>query len=594
MSRPGTSKVTIDKQSICGMTMSQKKDKAQRSKTLISSMLALSIALSGIFVVTSQEHATALTKDGLAPLKEDAQFYRRQAMEFFASGKDSDCFEFYQKAIDQAVKDLGPTSSYVSDLYFEMGCAAKQRAKFPTAEHCFLEALKHRPNSIPARLQLASVYTSQGKRDEAFAQIKAAKVKNPHSPQAQGALVAYIQGMNRPAEAAREASLIKSMLPNNGKSGTTNAAPGVSHFNGLTELKAPPAKSKNKGKEAKSKNKETKEVKETVKASATDTKEKGKESAEPKTAEIKTPATTVPVNENRMPASLGSSSVLKGLMHGTVKHLPQPAAAPIVTPVTIPPVPVPTPVPPKVDDKELELAKAKAQLEMMRKKLEAAEHDKASKDKHDAHNQSKHNETAKKHEKHPAKSHNDAGTDVAGRAAVLQTKAVIEKQESPKKRSGGFNKVQSNVPSDKSSGDSSRSDGGGENVPKGATVTSDLRHVPPPEGVNAPQYIRVAPSSATPSKPSKRGGKPVMVPPPPPTPVYGSMPIMQAPPMMQAPPKPIKKPPPKVARPTPHEEDTSASSASPSPKASEDDTKFLLDWGGAGEKHKRAKAKDKE
>ncbi|MDR3614292.1 MAG: hypothetical protein P4L53_12085 [Candidatus Obscuribacterales bacterium] len=565
--------------------MSQKKDKAQRSKTLISSMLALSIALSGIFAVTSQEHATALTKDGLAPLKEDAQFYRRQAMEFFASGKDSDCFEFYQKAIDQAVKDLGPTSSYVSDLYFEMGCAAKQRAKFPTAEHCFLEALKHRPNSIPARLQLASVYTSQGKRDEAFAQIKAAKVKNPHSPQAQGALVAYIQGMNRPAEAAREASLIKSMLPGHGKSGAANAAPGVSHFNGLTELKAPPAKSE-------SKNKETKEVKETVKAPEVDTKEKGKESAEPKTTEIKTPATTIPVNENRMPASLGSSSVLKGLMHGTVNHQPQPAAAPIVTPVAPPPVPVPTPAPPKVDDKELELAKAKAQLEMMRKKLEAAEHDKASKDKHDAHEQSKHNDSHKKHDreektKHPAKSHDDAGTDVAGRAAVLQTKAVLEKQESPKKRSGGFNKVQSNVPSDKSSSDSSRSDGGGENV----VPSSDLRHAPPPEGVKASQYVPVA-GSAPPKKSNKKPST-VMVPPPPPTPVYGSMPIMQAPPMMQAPsrPKPVK---PKPSKPKPAEEDTSASSASPSPKGSEDDTKFLLDWGGAGEKHKRAKAKDKE
>ena len=66
-------------------------------------------------------------------------------------------------------------------------------------------------------------------------------------------------------------------------------------------------------------------------------------------------------------------------MHGTANQQPQqqqPAApAPIVTPVA---PPVQAPVAPKVDDKELELAKAKAQLEMMRKKLEAAEQSKAT------------------------------------------------------------------------------------------------------------------------------------------------------------------------------------------------------------------------
>jgi tetratricopeptide (TPR) repeat protein len=560
--------------------MNQRKDKVQRSKTLISSMLALSVALTGIFAVTSQERATALSKDGLGIIRDDARAYRRQAMEYFAAGNDALCLEFYQKAIDQAAKDLGPTSSYVSDLYFEMGCAAKQRAKFPTAEHCFLEALKHRPNSIPARLQLASVYTSQGKRDEAFAQIKAAKVKNPHSPQAQGALVAYIQGMNRPAEAAREASLIKSMLPGNGKSGAANAAPGVSHFNGLTELKEVKQSAETKEK------KEPKEVKATAKAPEADTKEKGNE---PKTAEVKTPATTVPATENRMPASLGSTSVLKGLMHGTVNQQPQPAAAPIVTPVATPP-PTPTPAPVKVDDEKLELAKAKAQLEMMRKKLEAAEHDKASKDKHDAHEQSRHNDH-KKHDreekaKHPAKSHDDSGTDVAGRAAVLQTKAVIEKQEAPKKRSGGFNHVQSNVPSDKSSGDSSRSDGGGENVPK---HVSDLRFVPPEDGVKPPsQYIPLATPNATPKKSNRKPGT-IMVPPPPPTPVFPMMTQQMVPR-----PNPPKKIQPKKIQPKPPEEESSASSVSPSPKGDPDDTKFLLDWGGASDKHKHAKAKEKD
>ena len=166
----------------------------------------------------------------------------------------------------------------------------------------------------------------------------------------------------------------------------------------------------------------------------------------------------------------------------------------------------------------------------------------------------------------------------------MQTKAILEKQE-PKQRSGAFNKVQSNVPSDKSTGDSSRSDdGGGENKPK---VTSDLRFAPPADGVKSPQYIQ-APSPAAPKKPKGHGTS--MVPPPPPTPVYGTMPMMQAPPMM-APPKPKPRPAPKPKAP---EEDSSASSSSASPKASEDDTKFLLDWGGASDKHKHAKAKEKE
>ena len=72
-------------------------------------------------------------------------------------------------------------------------------------------------------------------------------MKNPHSPQAQGALVAYIQGMNRPAEAAREASLIKAMLPGGSKSG----GQGVSHFDNLTDLKQSGAQDDKKAKENK-------------------------------------------------------------------------------------------------------------------------------------------------------------------------------------------------------------------------------------------------------------------------------------------------------------------------------------------------------
>ena len=98
-----------------------------------------------------------------------------------------------------------------------------------------------------------------------------------------------------------------------------------------------------------------------------------------------------------------------------------------------------------------------------------------------------------------------------------------------------------------------------------------------------PQYVPLGPSTSAPKK--VKGHGTTMVPPPPPTPVFGGgMPMMQQP-MMQAPqkPKPAK---PKPAKPKPAEEDSSASSSSPSPKSNDEDTKFLLDWGGAGEKHK--------
>ena len=129
-----------------------------KSKPFNCSVLALSVAIAGVCTLASQNSAAALTKgDGVAPLKEDAYSYRRLAMKYFTDGEDAHCLEAYQKAIDLASRDSGANSSYVSDLYFEMGCAAKQSAKLATAEHCFQEALKHRPNSIPARLQLASV-----------------------------------------------------------------------------------------------------------------------------------------------------------------------------------------------------------------------------------------------------------------------------------------------------------------------------------------------------------------------------------------------------------------------------------------------------
>ena len=530
--------------------------------SIISSVIALSLSVG--LLCSSHQPARALSKDGLGNIKDNAVVYRRQALDYLAQHNDALCLEFFQKAIDQAGKDMGPNSSYVSDLYFEMGTVAKERAKLSTAEHCFQESLKHRPNSIPARLMLAQVYFAQGKRNEAFAQIKSAKTKNPRSPQAQMALVCYIQGLNRPAEAAREASLIQGMLPNSAKGGKGGKSPAMqSNFAGLTELhlNAPAVTQAKPAAAEKTEKIERTQKSEVVKATPV------------------TPPEKSVSNENHIPPNVASSSsVLKGLMHGTVN---QPSVvAPVVTPITAAPPPTP-----KVDDKELELAKAKAQVEMMRKQLEAAKHGQVEAAKKTAHEITKHSETThKKHAdevkpKHAAKPHEDAATDVGERAAVLHTKAVIE----GKKKPGGFANVQSNVPSDKSSSDSSHADDGGNVVkPK----TSDLRVTPPDDGVIAPQY---RPMQNIPAAKKPKGHGTTMVPPPPPTPVFsGVMPLMQVPqPVQQIKPKQVKpKPQPKPV------EDNAPPKASP--KTDDGDPGFLLEWGGSNDKHKHAKAKEKE
>src|ERR1700733_13335918 len=139
-----------------------------------------------------------------------AEVYRHHAVELLFQHKDDPKgFEFYEKAIEMASKDYGPNSSYLGDLYFELGCAEKEAGHFKQAEQHLEASLKCKPNSINTRLQLAYLYKKEKRLTDLYNQIQLIKTKDPAS--AQALLSLYSQGKDRPDKAAQSAFVVYQM-----------------------------------------------------------------------------------------------------------------------------------------------------------------------------------------------------------------------------------------------------------------------------------------------------------------------------------------------------------------------------------------------
>ena len=96
------------------------------------------------------------------------QFFRAQALQNIASGREEDALESYKSAIKVARVQYGSESTYLSELYFEMGNLARSNGQSEIAQNCYKSAVKYRPNDIPARLQLADLERNTKNIREAF------------------------------------------------------------------------------------------------------------------------------------------------------------------------------------------------------------------------------------------------------------------------------------------------------------------------------------------------------------------------------------------------------------------------------------------
>jgi hypothetical protein len=135
----------------------------------------------------------------------DAHTLRTIAFTHYLEKDLDSAFEYYQQAVDVASKEYGRDSTYVGDLYYEMGTIALNKKRFNSAENYLREAVKQNPNSIMAHVKLAELLELRARPDLALEQIQKALAKDSKSPEARHALVLWLVEQKNSAAAVREA-----------------------------------------------------------------------------------------------------------------------------------------------------------------------------------------------------------------------------------------------------------------------------------------------------------------------------------------------------------------------------------------------------
>jgi hypothetical protein len=482
------------------------------------------------------------------------QFFRAQALQNIAAGRDEEALDSYKAAIKAARTQYGQDSTYLSELYFEMGNLARSNGQSEIAKNCYKSAVTYRPNDIPARLQLADLERNTKNIREAFEDSKAAFQLNQNSPIARKGLMLCLQQCGRPAEAAQVAATLHrtskgSKMPTNLSRVPENAS----------------ASNQN------------------VKPTASDT----------------TTGTTTTSASAPSPANASGPIVTAAVSSPNPLHW-----APNLKK--------------KIDEAAAKKTKDAHAAEAAKKKQEEdqkAESDKRAKDQHHkeelerkSKQKSKKEETQKKKDESAKKSSKTKPAFVepeVNSASLKTTAKTIPATKGDDKSTAKSEKSEKSDKGDKSEKPdkpTTKSHLGVGAVTEKTEKPAEEKHESvsenEPAKVKNPQADR-APAMSYPTQQSvpiavpvveKRGkpphlGRGGLVPPPPATPFFPSYPpppgLMQAPAPVVAP-HPPKPKPKAVVKETP--KDTSSDEASPSPKGGSDDPDFLIDWGGGAKK----------
>jgi tetratricopeptide (TPR) repeat protein len=141
----------------------------------------------------------------------DPKALRSIAFKSYLDKNPDEALVFYQKAVNSAIKTYGADSTFVADLYYEMGALSLESGKFVTAENWLQKAVAQNPNSVMARVKLAELLQVREKHTEALAQIQAALKKNPRSLEARHALVLWLIDRKNSAAAIKEAYALEQL-----------------------------------------------------------------------------------------------------------------------------------------------------------------------------------------------------------------------------------------------------------------------------------------------------------------------------------------------------------------------------------------------
>ncbi|HEY9788449.1 MAG TPA: tetratricopeptide repeat protein [Candidatus Obscuribacterales bacterium] len=142
----------------------------------------------------------------------DPYSLRNLAFQCYIEGQTEQALSMYQKAIDRSIHEFGSDSTFVADLYFEMGTLAFDAGKEKTAESCLQEAIKRNPNSEMSRIKLAELLRIRSKHDEALTHIRTYLDKHRNSIPARRALVLWLQEKGLPALATQESYTLSMMM----------------------------------------------------------------------------------------------------------------------------------------------------------------------------------------------------------------------------------------------------------------------------------------------------------------------------------------------------------------------------------------------
>lgn len=142
---------------------------------------------------------------------DDPKALRSIAFKSYLDKNPDEALVFYQKAVNSAIKAYGADSTFVADLYYEMGALSLESGKFVTAENWLQKAVAQNPNSVMARVKLAELLQVREKHTEALAQIQAALKKNPRSLEARHALVLWLIDRKNSAAAIKEAYALEQL-----------------------------------------------------------------------------------------------------------------------------------------------------------------------------------------------------------------------------------------------------------------------------------------------------------------------------------------------------------------------------------------------
>jgi hypothetical protein len=150
-------------------------------------------ALTCLIGAASAAPMPALALSPLSSPTESIRALRSQALEKRMKRDTQGALDAYEEALELSKKEFGANSTYVAQIYYDLGSLALESNKFQRAEDYLTNAVRINPNSVAARVMLADLLITRERPEEAARQAHQALIKHPNAETARQVLArAYL------------------------------------------------------------------------------------------------------------------------------------------------------------------------------------------------------------------------------------------------------------------------------------------------------------------------------------------------------------------------------------------------------------------